>query len=159
MKAVQCIVCPLCRCECVLPPSGHFPSCVNTSSMRGALGQSNNDNAATTVSSTTQTEQTFPDMMIQRINEKIERIHLTFSMLKAKTNMILVSVGCLCPIMFILGLVSVVLRLKAIWSLQDMDLVRKTIFFLQLDPNPNTNLCQANISCFVCTFILPFCVV
>ena len=40
---VQYIACPLCRCGCVLPPSGNFPSCVNNDDIQKALDLPDDD--------------------------------------------------------------------------------------------------------------------
>ena len=95
VTAAQYIACPLCRCKCALLPSGHFPSCVKKDHINNALDLQDSDidildensiDECITVSSTTQTEQTITDMMIQIL-------HLTLSLLNVITKNILGSVG------------------------------------------------------------------
>ena len=43
VNAVHYIACPLCRCKCILPQSGHFPSCVNNDDVRKALNLQDNN--------------------------------------------------------------------------------------------------------------------
>ena len=77
--AVQCIACPLCRCKCALPPSGHFPSCVKNDDMRKAHNLQNNDDtcAVATASCATQTEQTLPNMITQIAHQALSKIRAT----------------------------------------------------------------------------------
>ena len=169
VTAAQYIACPLCRCKCALPPSGHFPSCVKKEDIKKALDPQDSDidildensiDECITVSSTTQTEQTIPDMMIQIL-------HLTLSLLNVITKTILGSVAFLlsgiitiikapfcitttlsdysqfirdghrselvylCPLM-ILGLLSITSRMAGCWALQDIHIVEVRNIFLPI---------------------------
>ena len=104
------IACPLCRCKCALPPSGHFPSCVKKDDIKNALDLQDSDidildensiDECITVSSTTQTEQTIPDMMIQIL-------HLTLSLLNVITKNILGSVGHKVAAFLLSGIITII---------------------------------------------------
>ena len=43
VSAAQYKACPLCRCECILPPSRHFPCCVKNDDIRNALDLPDDD--------------------------------------------------------------------------------------------------------------------